>query len=214
MHEDNCFITLTYDDYKLTDDYDGGLHKDHFQKFMKRLRKRFSNAKIRYFLCGEYGSQRQRPHYHALLFGFDFNDKEFYKDTGAGYLYTSKILNELWGYGNCLIGDVTVSSASYVAGYIIKKQFGRDNIKDYVDLSTGLLKEKEYVTMSRRPGIGRDFFLDFKNDIYPKDFIVIGGVKYKPPRFYDNMLDDVALRQIKSSRVDNAKKFLDNSTQQ
>ena len=49
LHSDNCFITLTYDNSHLPSD--GSLHKDHFQKFMKRLRK--SVGKVRFFHCDE-----------------------------------------------------------------------------------------------------------------------------------------------------------------
>ncbi len=48
MHEANCFITLTYNAENLPSD--GSLVKEHFQKFMKRLRKT-TPQKIRYFHC-------------------------------------------------------------------------------------------------------------------------------------------------------------------
>lgn len=47
------------------------LDKTYVQKFMKRLRKslsQYSNEKIRYFVCGEYGPEHFRPHFHILLF--------------------------------------------------------------------------------------------------------------------------------------------------
>ena len=68
LHEDNCFITLTYDDAHLPTDL--SLNVSHFQKFMKRLRKRFGEG-IRFFHCGEYGENFGRPHYHACLFTSD-----------------------------------------------------------------------------------------------------------------------------------------------
>ena len=74
MHEDNCFITLTYDDENIP--WDGSLNKQHFQAFMKRLRWHNKEKKIRYFHVGEYGEQLSRPHYHALIFNHDFDDKE------------------------------------------------------------------------------------------------------------------------------------------
>ena len=42
LYDENCFITLTYDDEHLPPD--GCLNKEHFQKFMKRLRKRFGSG--------------------------------------------------------------------------------------------------------------------------------------------------------------------------
>ncbi|ETR80119.1 nonstructural protein [Chlamydia pneumoniae B21] len=39
----------------------------HLQLLLKKLRKRISPHKIRYFECGAYGTKLQRPHYHLLL---------------------------------------------------------------------------------------------------------------------------------------------------
>lgn len=44
MHDNNCFITLTYNPENLPPD--GGLIKSDFQKFMKRLRKYYSKKKF------------------------------------------------------------------------------------------------------------------------------------------------------------------------
>ena len=77
LYKNNCFVTLTYSDDKLPSD--GSLHFDHFQKFMKRLRRFYDDSRIRFFHCGEYGEQYSRPHYHCCLFNFDFVDKKFWK---------------------------------------------------------------------------------------------------------------------------------------
>ena len=77
MFDQNCFITLTYNFENLPKD--GSLSVDVVQKFFKRLRKKFPDRKIRYFLCGEYGDMLSRPHYHACLFGFDFDDKYLFR---------------------------------------------------------------------------------------------------------------------------------------
>ena len=63
MHESNCFITLTYMDNPVSLDY-----RD-FQLFMKRLRSK-SGKRVRFFMCGEYGENNSRPHFHAILFGY------------------------------------------------------------------------------------------------------------------------------------------------
>ena len=67
-HDENYFVTLTYDDEHLP--VDGKLHKKHYQDFLKRLRA--SSGCFRYFGCGEYGSLNKRPHYHFVLFGIHF----------------------------------------------------------------------------------------------------------------------------------------------
>ena len=93
LHENNCFVTLTYSDKNLPK-YNSLELRD-FQKFMKRLRKHFDGG-IRFFHCGEYGDKNGRPHYHAILFGIDFDDREIYKVSDAGYRwYTSKTLESI-----------------------------------------------------------------------------------------------------------------------
>ena len=59
LHTANSFITLTYRNECLPGD--GSVHPEHFQKFMKRLRKALPDVKIRFFHCGEYGSMLSRP---------------------------------------------------------------------------------------------------------------------------------------------------------
>lgn len=175
LYDENCFVTLTYDNAHLPDD--GSLDKTHFQKFMKRLRKYYGNYRLRYFHCGEYGERFARPHYHLCIFGFDFPDKELWKETSGGKLYISDTLNEIWGKGYCVLGDVTFESAAYVARYITKKITGDKADEHYVDKKTGVLRLPEYITMSRRPGIGSDWYSKYSTDAFPSDFIVIRGKK-------------------------------------
>jgi len=123
LHEQNCFVTLTYSPENLPSD--AGLHHPHFQKFMKRLRKKYSGRDIRYYMCGEYGERTNRPHYHALLFGLDFPDWEYVSTSDSGHeVFTSKTLEKIWGLGFVTIGTVTFESAAYCAPYIMKKLTG------------------------------------------------------------------------------------------
>jgi hypothetical protein len=90
----------------------------------------------------------------------------------------------LWRYGFSTIGDVTFESSAYVARYITKKINGDMAADHYGD------KEPEYITMSRRPGIAYDWFKQFKDDVYPNDYLVIrNGVKCRPPAYYDSLYD-------------------------
>ena len=184
MHENNCFITLTYDDTHLPPDQ--SLHHRDFQLFIKRLRKRFRTSKIRYYMAGEYGENFGRPHYHACIFGFDFHDKKLWKRTSSGsFIYRSDDLEALWPFGYSSIGDVNFESAAYVARYIMKKQTGKNSQNHYTDQETGVIKNPEYNKMSLKPGIGYEWYKKYRSDVYPHDYVVIRGKKVKPPKFYD-----------------------------
>lgn len=196
LHDENCFVTLTYDDGNVPDS--GSLNRRHIQLFLKRLRKKFTGKKIRFYCCGEYGELLSRPHYHLILFGFDFEDKVLWSVRDGVRLYRSEILEKLWIYGYSTIGNVTYESAAYVARYCLKKRNGEKKDEHYKGL------EQEFSTMSRRPGIARDWFEKFKGDVFPHDYVVIrNGIKCKPPRYYDNIydvIDSEEMQKIKQLR--------------
>lgn len=214
LHTDNCFITLTYDEHNLPDD--SSLNKRHFQLFMKRLRKKFPHTKIRYYHCGEYGENFGRPHYHACLFGFDFADaKPFGGPKNGNQLYTSATLQTLWPFGLSSIGRVTFASAAYVARYIMKKINGDLADHHYFDPITGVFKQPEYTTMSRRPGIARDWLTKYMHETYPDDFCVINGKKVKPPKFYDTqfeLLYPAEYGKVRAARKAASRLHVDNNT--
>ena len=181
MHEyngGNCFVTLTYrDPYLCTLDQlekkmhvpdDWSLHKSHFQKFMKRLRKEFGDQKIRYFYAGEYGRRCKhgidlesvgcplctcgRPHYHACLFNCTFNDLEPYESDGGITRYTSPSLERIWGYGFVDVGELNYASACYGAGYVLKKVRGIKSQDHYLSYDMDgeiTFITPEFVGMSR-----------------------------------------------------------------
>ncbi|WNK14943.1 MAG: replication initiator protein [Microvirus sp.] len=198
LHEENCFITLTYNEEHVPE-YDH-LNYDDFQRFMKRLRKKFAPKLIRFFMCGEYGSKNDRPHYHACLFGHNFLDRLLFKDSPAGHkIFTSKTLSSLWSTrdGNSLgfatLGDVNFDSAGYVARYVMKKQNGRGNAIHYQQITDDgevIHRPKEFNHMSLKPGIGANFYKKWTTDIYPHDHTVINGKATKPPRYYSRKLKE------------------------
>ena len=74
QHAESTFVTLTYSEQSLPKlPLVGGLLPTLQRKdvvgFLKRLRTNVSPVKFRFFGCGEYGEQTERPHYHLLLFG-------------------------------------------------------------------------------------------------------------------------------------------------
>jgi len=228
LHKENCFLTLTLDDDHLPDDL--SLNVRTFQLFMKKLRKQFKNQTIRFYHCGEYGEKYGRPHYHALLFNFNFPDKIYSETSPSGErLYKSAILDRLWSNGRARIGTVTFNSAAYVSRYIMKKQnisekstnAAISNYYDryeYINPKTGQIvwRKPEYNTMSRRPGIGAGWYQKYKTDVYPHDFVVLrDGKKIRPPKFYDRQYEmeyPTDFLDLKNKRVEEAKKHIDNNT--
>lgn len=201
LHQDNCFITLTYDDNQLPDDY--SLKKSDFQKFLKRLRKEISPIKIRYFMAGEYGDSSWRPHYHAIIFGYSFPDKIRVQSKEVENPYfISTTLNKLWKYGFHIIAEANFDTAAYIARYCTKKITGEKAASHYHrdiiqwNEFTGEVLEwretdllPEYATMSKRPAIGKEWYDKWKKDCYPSDFLIQDGRKLPIPKYYDKLLE-------------------------
>lgn len=195
MHKKNCFVTLTYNDEHLPEDYSVSVR--HCQLFMKKIRKKYG-SKIRFYLGAEYGEQTLRPHYHIILFNHDFPDKKHIRTNEHGdRIYTSKSLEELWGKGErCELGDVTYQSAGYCAQYTMKKLSGDLAATHYLRHHpvSGLLcsVKPEFSLMSRRPGIGDLWFKKFKDDCFPSDFLVVNGKQHRVPTYYLRKLEKLA----------------------
>ncbi len=229
LHQDNCFITLTLNDENLP--ANASLDVELFQKFMKRLRKKIYPQKVRFFHCGEYGScdpdnpkhieqygisKLGRPHYHALLFGFDVSDKILISERDGIKLYSSPMLEKIWGLGFVTVGEVTFESAAYCARYIQKKINGslKDDHYKRTFTKTGEIVDvkPEYTTMSRRPGIGAKWLEKYKTDMYPKGFTTIKGKKILPPRFYKELLEKIDPALAKKSQVSRINNTADTQT--
>lgn len=104
------FITLTYNTthVPLTPKGYMSLNKEDVTKWLKRLRKahvkRYGKEhRIKYYLCGEYGSKTERPHYHAIMFNID-----------------EDLVINTWQLGNCHFGDVEGASIMYTLKYMVK----------------------------------------------------------------------------------------------
>jgi hypothetical protein len=221
MYQENCFITLTYASENVPK-Y-GTLKLDDWQKFMKRFRKANPEKQIRFFMCGEYGENLEHskngkfghPHYHACIFNYDFPDKYLYSYRNGIKLFRSETLEKLWPFGYSSIGDVTFESAAYVARYVMKKQLGKNSKKAYefLDEETGEIinLKPEFTTMSRGGtgglgGIGKPWYEKYKGDL-KKDFITSRGVKMRPPKFYDGLLekeDPLKIEKLKEERKQRA----------
>lgn len=203
MHSASSFVTLTYDDDHLPEDYSVSLRET--QLFMKRLRKDTGASRLRFFAVGEYGEQTLRPHYHLLIFGTDFRaDRKLRKEGEFGNSFTSEQLSRLWPFGFAELGSVTYKSAAYCARYSMKKINGAMAPSHYLRTHpiSGLTVQvkPEFATMSGKPGIGSTWFEKYRSDCFPSDFLVVDG-KHKPvPRYYTLKLQEDEQTTIKRKR--------------
>ncbi|WNK14333.1 MAG: replication initiator protein [Microvirus sp.] len=194
MHEEKCFITLTYDQQNVPQS--ASLNKRDWQLFMKKLREKVAPKKIRFFMAGEYGSKGNRPHYHAIIFGHQFDDMVEWKKTKTGAVWISKTLETVWGAGFTSVGTVTAQSAAYVAKYCQKRVSGEaakkmnpiTGLRHYerIDTTTGEITtvEPEFACMSNRPGIGASWLDKWETDALPRDEIRIDGKVRRVPEYF------------------------------
>lgn len=199
--ESECwFITLTYNDENLpfntwvnkeTGEFTRGasLRKQDLQNFWKRARKKYPEQRIVYLNVGEYGSETQRPHYHAIVFGLPLDITKFKKigiNENGDALWTSPELQQLWSLrkngkyypiGNVQIGRVTYKSVAYTCRYALKKAKGQD--KTWQMLNG---RQPEFISMSQ--GIGYKYYRDYAKQMIETDMVPTPiGLKPIPRRF-------------------------------
>lgn len=164
------FVTGTYSDEHLPDN--GGVSITDFQGFMKRLRTRIAPVRIRFFGCLEYGDREdrtKRPHWHALIYGWEPPDAVPIEKSKRGWAqWSSEFLEDVWGKGRVVVGQVTPESIAYVVGYVRDRKYGDAAEAEYgakAHPRTGeVFKVRApFSVMSRRPGIGMHWFDQFKD---------------------------------------------------
>lgn len=220
-HYQNCsFITLTFNNEMLQNRTVGySLNKVSFRSWIKRLRKAVYSKygrTFRFMACGEYGSRHQRPHYHMLIYGFNFPDKKVWKYNkihGKEVIYyRSDFLEDIWrpahisdSYGFSVIGDVNFESSAYVARYVTKKLFGAVAEKVYRD------REPEFLTTSRMPGLGFDYLNKYYKDMFNHGYVTLpNGFKAPIPRYYSNKLEELDPNLYSKWTITNKDKMIDN----
>lgn len=167
-HEHNSFLTLTYADEFLPDEFVlpttgqiyaplsvSPLHHNLFKHRLQVYSQRKLGLKVRYFGVGEYGDKTERPHYHYALFGLP------HCPYGGGRVVARRYqpcvcpicshLQSCWPFGHVHLGKLEHDSAQYIAGYVTKKmtsertEFQRDFLQG---------RFPEFMRSSRDPGIG------------------------------------------------------------
>lgn len=202
-HKENYFVTLTYDDEHIKDKegnvgaenlvYFPTTDMDEVTAFVKRLRadqqyrhecdKDFWIDEIKFLAATEYGDQSQRPHAHIALFGVhhpvQLDNKpalKYWKTTDQGFiLYKSSYFEKLWRNGNCIVGEISAASAQYIAKYSVKRT---DQLHDWCDQVN---VEYPKIRMSRRPGIGKNYFERNKIKLLKNGSMWIDGKQFPLP---------------------------------
>lgn len=179
QHDSAVFSTLTYDRDKLPPT----LQKRDLQLWIKRVRKALGPARpIRFFASGEYGEQRGRPHYHALVFGASTADE--------------KTLDQAWQRGFTRTEPVTPARIAYCAGYTSKKLTDARHTKhERVDPATGEVYhwQPPFIQMSRRPGIGGEAR---QHTTSWRLLAIHNGQRMPVPRFYHEAWKRTATAQM------------------
>lgn len=190
-----CVLTLTYDNNHLP--FDGSVSRRDLQLFLKRLRKHIEPIRVRYFGCGEYGTNNGRPHYHLALIGWQPDDLLFVKKTKKNtYLYRSPTVDKLWQQGISGVAQVTAESVKYSAKYLQKL---------YFDETSGLTPP--FLSMSTHPGFGAFEALERVKT----DSIYVNGYRKKVPRYYLKVAErsGIDLSDIKETRIQTSKVMKD-----
>lgn len=110
-------------------------------------------TRLRYYLVGEYGDEAERPHYHAVLFGYPPCEHGGTRHGGARCCSPCGTLYQTWGFGRISNDLLVPETAAYTCGYVTKKLTQASDPRL-------MGRHPEFARMSRRPGIGGDFVHD------------------------------------------------------
>lgn len=197
------FCTFTYENKyftressRLTPSGFMTLVKYDWQNYMKNLRNEFRYRainpltgkmkyyydkvpKIKYYMCGEYGSQTYRPHYHAIMFGL-----------------SRDVIAKHWTFGNVFLDQVNGNTVAYTTKYmnkgkVIPVHSGDDRIPEFQLTSIHL--GASYVTPDT---------IRYHNEDISRNYLTgNGGVKIPMPRYYRNKLFTEAKRKQQARHI-------------
>lgn len=176
------------------------------KKGMPRWKRGSLLDSIRYYCCGEYGSEKFRPHYHGIFWNLVLDpEKDLILDrvTKEGFpLYRCPRIERIWPFGFVYVCNVTWQTCAYVARYVQKKWHWKyRSTYDFFNI------EPEFSTMSRRNGLGYEWFQDHTEEAYKSYIITVssseGSLRFKPPGYFDDLydgLDPTRMAEIKENR--------------
>ena len=169
-HDCSAFVTFTYDDDHLfiKDGFlNASLVKEDLHKYLDNIKHQLKNVDFEYFACGEYGDKFNRPHYHVLFFGLDYQlHEKFFKKT--------------WHKGLVKVLPCSSKAFKYVSKYIVKDT-AFDN-SHYYDI--GLIPP--FRKISR--GLGSRVYNRYLSDIFRYGYFVFKSRKIVVNRYYFNRL--------------------------
>lgn len=192
---------------------DGTVQIEELQRFINTMRKDFErrgHTGIRYFAAAEYGSENHRPHYHIIFFNLPLRLDEFYDahldNRTHSFSWKSKEIDKWWKQGIAEVTEVEWCNCAYTARYNSKALIdGAKKQEEYAKQG----KLKEFITMSRRPGIGNNYFNENMSKIYENDEIIIqtfnGSCVVKPPKAWDKKFKELfpeAFEDLKRNRLE------------
>lgn len=194
-HEDSIFITLTYDNNNLPynrnkEHYRRALRgeylyptlrKEHFQNFIKRLRRDLEkdNRNIKYFATGEYGEQT-RPHYHAIIFGLSLRDED------------KQLVINNWPFCDWTIPEIRKKSFGlaehdsmlYVSKYLNKIPSNDEELENYK------IENRFPPFRLLSNGLGFEYAQKNTKQIIQNASISLRGIKQSIPRYYLKQLTE------------------------
>ena len=180
--QSSVFLTLTYDEEHVTfvDDvcfpFYATLVPRDLQLFFKRLRKALDGRSIKYYACGEYGTNTYRPHYHAILFGVDYSDLP--------------VIEQSWQMGFVKLDEVNVATCNYVSGYVQKKLYGRDIYPSWI--------VPPFSRMSKH--LGFDYFEKHHEEIFAHG-LHFQGKQIPVPRYFYRLCSEGKIGSYSESDV-------------
>lgn len=187
---DTLFVTLTYDENHLTlRTFEGRAYgvvvKRDIQTWLKRLRKRISPCKVRYFCCAEYGPRTLRPHYHVILFGYPY-DLSRAKDD----------IVKTWSKGFVVVKKVKPTHFAYCAKYCSSYTL----LPDYLRHKS----VRPFLLCSRRPAIGYSYLSD-DMVLYHRQTLISSvrhdGIRRRMPKYYKDKIFDDDMKAIIRDRA-------------
>lgn len=217
LYEDNCFITLTYDDVKCKETAEKIINT-----FMSKVKMALDKNYIKEPIFDLKEFIPINRDYTLVKSDFQkfmkrlrkaFPDRKIryfhcgeYGELGRPHHHAAlfnidfsdkklvKYRENVCLYGSKILeniwslGNVYVGSVNFESAGYIARYVLKKRHNDKELISQG--KIPEYLTMSRDGGIGKNWIEKYSRDVYPHDYFIIRkNVKCKPPRFYDSVYE-------------------------